>query len=193
MIHYVKMENYSIIFVGDLLMTKKIFQKIDKILLGSFAMLFFLVFNLMDNIFGTNIEVKIWVVKIVILICFLILIIMYAIFSILRGETKEEELKVFKVNFNKKIEMLYLKPSNKLSLNDIVSVYVDENGIEKLVGLGYVFVIQEKNKLIQIDMISQKSDEQLLELCKNYENIIVKKEINYKSFNELVNIARGDE
>lgn len=174
-------------------MARKIFQKIDKILLGSFAMLFFLVFNLMDNVFGTNSEVKIWIIKIVILVCFLILIIMYAVFSIIRDEKNEDELKVFKVNFNGKIEMLYLKPNNKLNLNDIVSVYVDENGIEKLVGLGYVFIIQEKNRLIQIDMISQKGDGQLLELCKNYENIIVRKEINYKSFNELVNIARGDE
>lgn len=174
-------------------MARKILKKIDKILLGSFAMLFFLAFNLIDNIFGTDLEVKIWVVKIVILVCFLILIIMYVIFSILKDETLEEEIKVFKVSFNKNIEMLYLKPNSKLSLNDIVSVYVDENGIEKLVGLGYVFLVQEKNKLIQIEMISQKDEPTLLELCKNYENIIVKKEINYKSLNELVNIAKGDE
>ena len=174
-------------------MIKKLLKRIDKILLGSIAVLFFLSFDLMDNIFGTDYTVKMWVIKIILLVCFLIIIIIYSIFSVLSDDKNEKEFKVFKVNMGNTIEMIYLKPNERLNLNDIVSVYVDDSGIEKLVGLGYVFLIQEKNKLIQIELIYQKDDIALIELCKNYDSIIIRKEINYKSLNELLNITKGDE
>lgn len=174
-------------------MLKKIWQQIDKIILGSVTALFLLGFNLIDSTFGSDADVKMWVVKLILILSFLVVIIIYSIFAVNKKELIVKDIKVFKIDIDKVIKIIYVKPNEQLNLNDIVTIYVDEFGIEKLVGMGYVLNIQKNNDIIQIEMITQTNDRKILELCKNWQNVIVKKEVNYKSLNELIEISKGDE
>jgi hypothetical protein len=185
---YEEVEICCIIVLGGI-MSKKIWQRIDKILLGSITVLFLIGFNLIDSTIGTDVTVGIWIVKVILMISFLIIIVLYAIFSISKEELLDKDIKVFKIDIDKGIKIIYIKPNDKVNLNDIVTVYVSDGETEKLVGIGYVINIQQKNKLIQIEMISQKNDKKLIELCKNWQDVIVKKEMSYKVLNELIELS----
>ncbi len=174
-------------------MLKKVWQQIDKIILGSVTALFLLGFNLIDSTIGQDVFVKIWVVKLILIISFLIIIIIYSIFSVSKKELISRDIKVFKIDIDRIIKIIYVKPNNQLNLNDIVTIYVDDFGIEKLVGIGFVLNIQKNNSIIQIEMITQPDDKNILELCKNWQNVIVKKEVNYKSLSILIEKSKGDE
>ena len=86
---------------------------------------------------------------------------------------------------------IYLKPNKHLNLNEVLSIYVDDGGIEKFVSLGSVTNIQ-KNGLIQIIMNNYPCSEEILELCKNDKNIIVKKEINQLHIQSLMKYLESE-
>ena len=171
-------------------MIKKMFQRIDKILVGGLAVIIFALVQIFGEVIGIHTKIEFWILELFIIFAFLIIVIIYSIFATLKNDELIKDFKVCKVVLSNPAT-IYLKPNKHLNLNEVLSIYVDDGGIEKFVSLGSVTNIQ-KNGLIQIIMNNYPCSEEILELCKNDKNIIVKKEINQLHIQSLMKYLESE-
>lgn len=150
---------------------KEVFRQIDKVLLGSVSMFMFFILGFIWWIFDYNTVVPMWILSAVIIVCFLICIIIYAVFSTrkvntvyrlpeIRGIHKENYKIIFVVEYNE----LFNQGSYAT-----ICYQAEEEGLEIVLGLGYVQTINSQG-LLQIVMEKLLDDQSVIDIYGKIEN-----------------------
>ncbi|MCI5740165.1 MAG: hypothetical protein SO445_08350 [Lachnospiraceae bacterium] len=140
--------------------TKKILQSLDKVLLGSVTVIFLLLISLLQYIFSSTYKVPFYVLIIVMLVCYAVCIIIYAVMhSQKERERTPEYPRVITVTSRGQFVM---EPSEQFKYGMLVTVYWLERDVEYEIARGYVENIQDDKKIIV--RIEDYDEEQIQEL-----------------------------
>lgn len=164
---------------------KKIFEKVDKIIIGSVTIVISLILNFIWWIYSYDKLVPIWVVCLVIIVCYIVCVMFYSYFSTKSYETVYHLPKVKKIIKQERKIIFIVEENNLFREGSYATICYqnDENELENVIGLGYVQTINNKNNM-QIEIIKTIGDEakiilnEIKDIKNDKESIIIKPSIH---------------
>ena len=139
---------------------KRMLQSLDKVLLGSVTVVFGLIISLLQYIFSSKYKVPFYVLIIVMLICYAVCIIMYAVMH--TQTEKEKTIEFPRVITVTNMGQFVMEPSEQFKYGMLVTIYWLERDVEYEIARGYVENIQDDKKIIV--RIESCNEEQMQEL-----------------------------
>lgn len=125
---------------------RKFFKHIEKFILGGVTVLLSLILGLLWWIWDASILIPLWVVFVVILVCYGILIIIYAIFSLKKESVVYRLPTVKKIIQSNQNEIVFIVEKNELYSQGMyvtICYQADNDELEIPLGLGYVDTIND--------------------------------------------------
>ena len=170
---------------------KKFFNQLNNAVLGGLSAFIFFVLGFLWWIFDANTLVQMWVLSAIIIVCYLICIIVYGICSI-KNDAPLYRLPAVKSINKANSKLIFVTEKNDLFNQGSYATICyqdDEEGLEVVVGLGYVQTITsagclqiELLRIINSDTVKEIYDR--IENKKTYRNAIKIKPSVYSEFIE---------
>lgn len=145
--------NYRQLDIGGDIIFKKFFKQINKAMLGSLSVFVFFVLGFIWWIFDSDYLMPMWSFSLVIIGCYLICIIIYALCS------SQREPSIFRLPIVKSItrindKLIFIVEKNELFNQGyyVTICYQEGDGLEIVLGLGYVQSVNSSG-FLQIEMV----------------------------------------
>lgn len=140
---------------------RRILQSLDKVLLGSVTVVFLLLISLLQYIFSSEYKVPFYVLIIVMLLCYAVCVIIYAV---MHAQTEKEKTPEYpRVITLTDMGQFVLESSEQFKYGMLVTVYWLERDVEYEIAHGYVENIQDDKKII-VRIIEDTHEEQIRNL-----------------------------
>ncbi len=160
---------------------RKFFRNISNLIVGAIFVLVTFALSFIWWVFEPNTTVPLWVLSIVIVVFFLIILIIWAVF------TTKKEPSVYRLPKIKSMEKLQNKYILIVEHNDLfgqgslatISYQTDEESVEMLLGVGYVESISNNGNL-QIEILPSKNNPDAQK--------ILKATMNTKSYKKVIKV-----
>ena len=171
-------------------MFKKFFSKLNVVLVGGLSVFIFFVLGFIWWIFDANTQVPMWLLSVVIILCYIVCIIVYGVCSTEKGDSLYR-MPMVKCIHKRQDKLILIVENNELFRQGSLATICyqeDEKGLEIVLGLGYVQTFTTAGYL-QIGLIRVINDESVQEVYKKLEDTkFYRKAIKVKPsvYNELI-------
>lgn len=150
---------------------KDFFKQIDKAILGSLSVFLFFVLGFIWWIFDADTYIPIWILFVVIILCYLICIIIYA-FGTAKEVTTVYRLPIVKNIIRVNEKCIFIVEKNELFSQGAYATICYQNkdsNLEIVLGLGYVQSINSSG-CAQIETMRVLNDPQVIEIYQKIKN-----------------------
>lgn len=125
---------------------RRILQSLDKVLLGSVTVVFLLLISLLQYIFSSEYKVPFYVLIIVMLLCYAVCVVIYAV---MHTQAEKEKIKEYpRVITITGMGQFVMEPSEQFKYGMLVTIYWLERDVEYAIACGYVENVQDDQKIV---------------------------------------------